>query len=65
MDKKKVVEDLGLNQRTATTACKHFDLPTSQKSGTRGMEGSKSKNSLGDHFVCQNDDFTHWGILRE
>ena len=37
------------------------------------LEGSKLKNSLGDHFVSQNDDFargwtsdiTHRGMLRE
>ena len=34
--------------------------PTPQKSGTqvRGVEGSKSKFSLGNQFVLQNYDFT-------
>ena len=40
---------------------------------TGELEGSNPKNSLGDNFVSQTDDFTraktsniiHWGVLRE
>ena len=40
---------------------------------SQGMEASKSKNPLGDHFIGQNNDFTRgwtsnimpWGMLRE
>ena len=34
------------------------DGPLDGQRGGGGVEGSKSKNSVGDHFVSQNNDFT-------
>ena len=67
--------DQGSNPPQAQT----FDHPPSPpkkvvpKWGGGGVEGSKSKNSLGDHFVWQNNDFTKgytsnivpWGMVHE
>ena len=86
MYKKKVARDLGPNLHTAPRIRKEVLTPpppdtpppppqTRQKGvpGYGGLKGSKTKNSLGDHFLSYNDDFTRgwtsgtipWGIVRE
>ena len=62
---KKILRDPGPNPHTVATIRKEFWTfhPRAPKWGTQlgGVGGSKSKNrgdSLGDHFVSQNDDFT-------
>ena len=75
MYKKKAVQSLGPNQRTASAIRKKvLTSPSSPKSGTQvaGPGGVKLKICIGDHFVSQNDDFTrgwtsiitHRGMLR-
>ena len=59
----KVERDLGgIDAQLQLWANQVLKLPTPpKKSGSKvqgGLEGSKSKSSLGDTFVCQNDDFT-------
>ena len=81
MYKKNFLQDLGLNQHTVPTIRKEVLHPPPPpgtppaKNGVPGYGGggSKSKNSLGDHFLAQNNDFTRgvtsdttsWGMLHE
>ena len=66
--------DLGPNQYTAAAIVQHPPPPQAvHRYGGGGLEGSKSKNSLGDDFDSQNNDFTrnstsdtaHWGTLHD
>ena len=64
--KKKVVQDPGPNPHTAAAIRKEMlPPPPPQKEGYlgRGVRGSKSENSSGDHFLSQNDDFTRLSRL--
>ena len=63
--KKKVLQDLGPNPHTAAAIRKEVltpPPPTPPPKGTPGYggggEGVKIENSLGDHFLSQNYDFT-------
>ena len=64
MYKKEVVQDLGPNSNSGCNTQQKFATPKkvapryTQVGGGGGLEGSKLKNSLGDHLVAQNDDFT-------
>ena len=53
MYKKKVAPDLGPNPHIAAAIRKAVLTPPPQKGvpGYGGLQGSKTKNSLGDHFL--------------
>ena len=69
MHKKQSVQDLGPNCCTASKICKrrppsqspHPPLP--KKWHPCGGRGQNRKNSFGDHFESQKDDFTKVGYL--
>ena len=59
MCKKKVPSDLGLDRHTVLAVGQpsfHLLLPKKAVPRYRGVEGSKSKHSLGDNVVFQNDN---------
>ena len=62
--RKKIIQALGLNQHTAPTIHKEGLTPPQPhpalQNGVpryRGVEGSKSKNSSGNHFLSQYDEY--------